>query len=97
MLHTSLCVKPSFASGAAMRSAPAACSKSLLANTLCSGQHFFQHRGCSVQKLPCQSVVWPVHVSVSTPAAAAALHKLSKPFNFVMGHSIGDNVFRQAV
>lgn len=93
MLRTNLCVKPSFASGAVMRSAPAAYSRSLLANTLRSGQH----RGCSVQKLPCQPVVCPVHVPVSTPAAAAALHKLSKPFNFVMGRSIGDNVLRQAV
>ena len=91
-LQTNAFLRPSFASSTVARSAPAACSKGVLANTLRSGQHFFQQRGCSVQRLPFQSVVWPAHISVSTPAAASTLHKLGKPFNFVMGHSIGDKL-----
>lgn len=95
-LQTNVFLKPSFASSTVTRSAPVAYSKGLLANTMRSGQHLFQQRGCSVQRLPSQSVVWPAHTSVSTPAAASALHKLGKPFNFVMGHSFGDNGCRQA-
>lgn len=87
LLKTQSLLQPSFASSTIKRTAPAACSKSLLASTLKSGQHYFQQRGSSVPRVGMRSALRPLDTSLKTPAAAAALRRLGKPFNFVLGHS----------
>jgi len=79
-------LKSSFANRIVTGSAPAY-SKSLLARTLRSGQHYFQLRGSSVPRAGLHSALRPLQMSLNSPAAAAALSHLRKPFNFDLGHS----------
>lgn len=79
-------LKSSFANRTDTGSAPAY-SKSLLARTLQSGQHYFQLRGSSVPRAGLHSALRPLQLSLNRSAAAAALSHLRKPFNFVLGHS----------
>lgn len=67
--------------------APAACSKGLLARTLASGQHYFKQRGCSIPRLGPNTALRPLDLSLKSPAAAQALRKLGRPFNYVLGQS----------
>ncbi|DBB14672.1 TPA: hypothetical protein ACH3X3_004299 [Trebouxia sp. C0006] len=79
-------LKSSFADRIVTGSAPAY-SKSLLARTLQSGQHYFQLRGSSVPRAGLHSALRPLQLSLNSSAAVAALGHLRKPFNFVSGHS----------
>lgn len=77
--------KQSFASSAIKRS-PA---RRRLKKTLQNSQHYLQSlRGASVPGLVQQAGLQYSRVRASAPTAAAALHHLRKPFNYVLGQPV---------